>query len=58
MVPTPDGTGVVHIGGYSTLKDLYELNCSSSSCNWSLMDQTLSVDRWRPVAMYVPDSCL
>jgi hypothetical protein len=56
MVPTPDGTGVVLIGGKDTRKDLYELKCSSSSCEWSHMVQKLSVDRFRFVAMYVPDS--
>jgi hypothetical protein len=56
MVPTPDGTGVVLIGGSATRKDLYELKCSSSSCNWSLMEQQLSVHRSLHVVMYVPDS--
>jgi hypothetical protein len=56
MVPTPDETGVVLIGGELTRKDLYELKCSSSSCNWSLMEQKLNVDRYFPLAMYVPDS--
>jgi hypothetical protein len=56
MVPTSDGTRVVLIGGSATSKDLYELKCSSSSCNWSLMEQKLSVARWSSVAMYVPDS--
>jgi hypothetical protein len=45
MAPYPDGTGVVLIGGSATCKDLYELKCSSSSCNWSLREQKLSVDR-------------
>jgi hypothetical protein len=56
MVPTPDGTGVVHIGGDTTRKDLYELKCSSSTCNWSLQKQKLTVSRYLHVAMYVPDS--
>jgi H+/gluconate symporter-like permease len=50
MVPMPDGTGVVLIG------DVYELKCSSTYCNWSLMEKHLSVSRWYAVAMYVPDS--
>jgi hypothetical protein len=45
MVLTPDGTGVVLIGGSFTKQDLYELQCSSSSCNWCLMEQRLSVER-------------
>jgi hypothetical protein len=56
MVPTPDGTGVVLIGGCRTNKDLFEMKCSSSSCNWSIMEQTLTFDRYLHVAMYVPDS--
>jgi hypothetical protein len=56
MVPTPDGTGVVLIGGYNSRKDLIELKCSSSSYNWSYMEQKLSVDRAYSVAINVPDS--
>jgi hypothetical protein len=56
MVPTPDGTGVVLIGGTSSMKDLYELKCSTSSCNWSLMAKHLSFQRWRHVAFYVFDT--
>jgi hypothetical protein len=56
MLPTPDGTGVVLIGRWYTRRDIYELKCSSISCNWSLKEQKLSVDRAAPVAIYVPDS--
>jgi hypothetical protein len=56
IVPTPDGTGVVLIGGSHTNKDLVELKCSSGSCNWSLMEKKLSVERQYHLAMYVPDS--
>jgi hypothetical protein len=62
MVPNPDRTGVVLIGGnplndeWSSDKDLYELKCSSSSCNWSPMEQKLNVARNGLVAMYGPDS--
>jgi hypothetical protein len=56
MVPTPDGTGVVLIGGDPAHKELYELKCSSSDCIWSKMDQKLSVARMFHVAMYVPDN--
>jgi hypothetical protein len=56
IVPTPDGTGVVLIGGYYTDKDLYELNCTSTSCNWSLMEKQLSIQRYDHVAFLVPDS--
>jgi hypothetical protein len=57
-LPSPHGTGVVIIGGYAydTQRELYELKCSSSSCNWSLMEQHLSVNRLFHVAIYVPDS--
>jgi hypothetical protein len=56
MLPTPDGTGVVIIGGYDPERDIYELKCSIGFCNWSLMEQHLSVDRLLHVAIYVPDS--
>jgi hypothetical protein len=56
MVTTPDGTGVVLIGGKNSHKDIYELKCSSTVCNWSRMEQKLSVERFGHVAMYVPDS--
>jgi hypothetical protein len=63
MLPTPDATGVVHIGGWleseeSSSRDTYELKCSEiATCNWSIMESTsLSVVRYYHVAMYVPDS--
>jgi hypothetical protein len=56
MVPTPDGTGVVLIGGSYTRKDLHELKCSSTKCNWKKLNKQLSVKRWNAVAFYVPDS--
>jgi hypothetical protein len=56
MVPTPDGTGVVHMGGQRTLKRLYELKCSSTDCYWILMEKYLNVKRVNAVAIYVPDS--
>jgi hypothetical protein len=57
MVPTPDGTGVVLIGGDPhTRKDLHELKCSSTECNWMKLNKQLSVDRYYAVAFYVPDS--
>jgi hypothetical protein len=56
MVPTPDGTGVVMIGGATTEKDLHELKCSSRTCIWTKLNKQLSVGRFYGVAMYVPDS--
>jgi hypothetical protein len=56
MVPTPDGTGVVLIGGSYTRKDLHELKCTTGGCQWSLMAQHLSVERRYHIAFYVPDS--
>jgi hypothetical protein len=56
MVPTPDGTGVVLIGGVWTEKDLHELKCTTWGCQWSLMAQHLSVGRRYHIAFYVPDS--
>jgi hypothetical protein len=56
MVPSPDGTGVVLIGGSYAMNLLYELKCSSTTCKWSLMEQQLQVRREHSVAMYVPSS--
>jgi hypothetical protein len=56
MVTTPDGTGVVLIGGKDTETDLLELKCSSISCIWSLMEQQLNVERINFVAISVPSS--
>jgi hypothetical protein len=57
LVPTPDGTGVVLIGGKSSRRNnLYELKCSSRSCNWMKLNKQLSVDRYLAVAFLVPDS--
>jgi hypothetical protein len=56
MVPTPDGTRVILIGGGTTKKDLHELKCTTGGCQWSLMAQHLSVSRYYPIALYVPDS--
>jgi hypothetical protein len=56
MVTTPDGTGVVLIGGRDTETDLLKLKCSSISCNWSLMEQQLNVERHMSVAISVPSS--
>jgi hypothetical protein len=57
MVPTPDGTGVVLIGGLNIEKDLHELKCSSGKlCTWMKLNKQLSVDRYYAVAILVPDS--
>jgi hypothetical protein len=57
MLPTPYGTGVIHLGGgMDIVNDLYELKCSSINCYWTKMEQTLTVRRSDAVAMYVPDS--
>jgi hypothetical protein len=60
MVPTPDGNGVVIIGGVTRHKtsilDLYELKFSSRSFYWMKLNKQLSVDRSGPVALLVPDS--
>jgi hypothetical protein len=50
QLPTPDGTGVILIGGIFTDRDLRELKCTSTSCNWRLMEKQLSVQRYLPVA--------
>jgi hypothetical protein len=56
MVPTPEGTGVIHIGGVYTSKDTYFMSGSGTSCNWKSMGKKLEVYRTDPVVMYVPDS--
>jgi hypothetical protein len=56
MVPTPDGTGVVLIGGYNIKKELHELKCSSGGCQWIMMAKHLSFSREDHIAFYVPDS--
>jgi hypothetical protein len=56
MVPTPDGTGVVLMGGDKTRKDLHELKCSSTECNWKKLNKQLSVSRYHHIAFYVPDN--
>jgi len=35
---------------------LYELKCTTSSCNWSEMTQQLSTPVWGAVMLYLPDS--
>jgi hypothetical protein len=62
MLPNPDGTSVILIGGRSAngsdiYSDLYELKCTlTTSCYWSFMEQKLIVPRYGLVAMYVPNS--
>jgi hypothetical protein len=57
MVPTPDGTGVVLIGGYPNTKVLLELKCSTTAaCNWMKLRKQLSFKRAFAVTLYVPDS--
>merc|ERR1719350_728226 len=44
-------------GAYLQMQEfLYELKCTTSSCNWSEMTQQLSTPVYHAVMMYLPDS--
>ena len=63
MVPTPDGQGVLVIGGdigSDEVQDsIYQLKCTSTnldSCFWITLEQKLKYAREAFVAMLIPDS--
>ena len=62
MVPTPDGKGVLVIGGDvgddNVQDSIYELKCSSTleSCKWITLEQKLKYAREAFVSMLIPDS--
>jgi len=49
-VPSLDGKGAFLQNG----ENFFELTCDTSSCTWSVMDQTLDVGRKGVVMMYLP----
>jgi hypothetical protein len=60
MVTSPDGQGVIVIGGATFIPTedqsaLYQLNCNESGCEWHEMEQKLKIARERFVAMLIPD---
>jgi hypothetical protein len=61
LVPSPDGQGVIVIGGYSTTdhadqSSIYKLICDQLECKWSEMEQQLKIPRDLFVAMLIPDT--
>jgi hypothetical protein len=60
LLPSPDGQGVILIGGRSTTDDeyqssMYKLICDQLECKWSEMEQQLKIARGYFVAMLIPD---
>jgi hypothetical protein len=57
LVPSPDGQGVILIGGYSATdqSSMYKLICDQLGCKWSKMEQQLQIARDRAVAMLIPN---
>ncbi len=57
MVPSPDGKGVVYIGGLNN-KNLYELRCvaiGDDDCQWTKMEQELQFPRDDFAVFYIPN---
>jgi hypothetical protein len=55
LLPSPDGQGVIVIGGYSS-DGIYKLICDQLECKWSEMEQQLKFARLLSVAMLIPDT--
>ena len=49
-MPSLDGKGAFLQHG----ENFFELTCNTSSCTWSVMEQTLDVGRVGAVMMYLP----
>jgi hypothetical protein len=61
LLPSPDGQGVILIGGYSGTDYayqslIYKLICDQLGCKWSIMEQQLKIARSFSVAMLIPDN--
>jgi hypothetical protein len=61
LLPSPDGQGVIVIGGYSDTDNeyqssIYKLICDQLECKWSEMEQQLKIARSNFVAMLIPDA--
>jgi hypothetical protein len=60
LLPSPDGQGVIVIGGYSDgdafQSSIYKLICDQLGCKWSEMEQQLKIARSYLVAMLIPDT--
>jgi hypothetical protein len=60
LLPSPDGQGVIVIGGYSDTDyeyqySMYKLICDQLECKWSEMEQQLKIARDDFVAMLIPN---
>jgi hypothetical protein len=61
LLPSPDGQGVILIGGWSYTDNadqssMYKLICDQLGCKWSEMEQQLKIARSSLVAMLIPDT--
>jgi hypothetical protein len=58
LLTSPDGQGVIVIGGYSAgdQSSIYKLICDQLECKWSEMEQQLKIARAYLVAMLIPDA--
>jgi hypothetical protein len=61
MLPSPDGQGVILMGGLSVTNNeyqssMYKLICDQLGCKWSEMEQQLKIPRRYLVAMLIPDT--
>jgi hypothetical protein len=59
MLPSPDGQGVILMGGSDTnnaiQSSMYKLICDQLGCKWSEMEQQLIIARSSLVAMLIPN---
>jgi hypothetical protein len=59
LVPSPDGQGVILIGGsdpdYAFQSSIYKLICDELGCKWTEMEQQLQIARKYSFAMLIPD---
>jgi hypothetical protein len=61
LLTSPDGQGVILIGGWSDTDNavqssIYKLSCDQLECKWSEMEQQLKIARGYLVAMLIPDA--
>ena len=59
MVTSPDGQGVLNIGGHGDRKELLLLECPTNDlndCDWKILKQELKSPRKLMAAMLIPDS--
>jgi hypothetical protein len=59
LLPSPDGQGVIVIGGYSYgyyQSSIHKLICDQLECKWSEKEQQLKIARMSLVAMLIPDT--